>query len=71
MALIIGAFFTSLTPSAAFTLIAKLAEKKSEIPAFNGLMLQVQGAGILFGPSITGWSCLRDHMSLGLRQASF
>ncbi|MGB1967234.1 MAG: CynX/NimT family MFS transporter [Litorivicinaceae bacterium] len=56
MALIIGAFFTSLTPSAAFTLIAKLAEKKSEIPAFNGLMLQVQGAGILFGPSITGWA---------------
>jgi len=30
--------------------------KKSEIPAFNGLMLQVQGAGILFGPSITGWA---------------
>ena len=54
--LIIGAFFTSLTPSAAFTLIAKLAKKKSEIPAFNGLMLQVQGAGILFGPSLTGWA---------------
>ena len=28
IALIIGAFFTSLTPSAVFTLIAKLAEKK-------------------------------------------
>ena len=56
IALIIGAFFTSLTPSAVFTLIDKLAEKKSEIPAFNGLMLQVQGAGILFGPSITGWA---------------
>ena len=53
---IIGAFFTSLTPSAAFTLIAKLTKKKSEIPAFNGLMLQVQGAGILFGPSLTGWA---------------
>ena len=56
MALIIGAFFTSLTPSAVFTLIAKLADNKSEIPAFNGLMLQVQGAGILFGPSVTGWA---------------
>lgn len=56
IALIIGAFFTSLTPSAAFTLIAKLTKKKSEIPAFNGLMLQVQGAGILFGPSLTGWA---------------
>lgn len=56
IALILGALFTSLTPSAAFTIITKLTSKKSEIPAFNGLMLQVQGGGILFGPSLTGWA---------------
>ena len=55
-AILVGAFFTSLTPSAAFTLIARIASQKSDIPAFNGLMLQVQGAGILFGPSVTGWA---------------
>lgn len=55
ISLILGAFFTSLSPSAAFTLIAKLSTRTSEIPAFNGLMLQVQGAGILFGPALTGW----------------
>jgi DHA1 family inner membrane transport protein len=54
--ILIGALFTSLTPSAAFVLISKLASEKSDIPAFNGLMLQVQGAGILFGPSLTGWA---------------
>jgi len=54
--ILFGAFFTSMVPASCFTLIAKLADEPSDIPAFNGLMLQVQGAGILFGPSLTGWA---------------
>jgi len=54
--IILGAFFTSMVPTSCFTLIAKLADEPADIPAYNGLMLQVQGAGILFGPSLTGWA---------------
>ena len=49
--ILFGAFFTSMVPTSCFTLIAKLADEPADIPAYNGLMLQVQGAGILFGPS--------------------
>jgi cyanate permease len=45
-----------MVPTSCFTLIAKLADEPADIPAYNGLMLQVQGAGILFGPSLTGWA---------------
>jgi cyanate permease len=45
-----------MVPTSCFTLIAKLADEPTDIPAYNGLMLQVQGAGILFGPSLTGWA---------------
>lgn len=54
--ILLGAFFTSMVPTSCFTLIAKLANEPGDIPAYNGLMLQVQGAGILFGPSLTGWA---------------
>lgn len=54
--ILFGAFFTSMVPTSCFTLIAKLADEPADIPAYNGLMLQVQGAGILFGPSLTGWA---------------
>ena len=54
--ILFGAFFTSMVPTSCFTLIAKLADEPTDIPAYNGLMLQVQGAGILFGPSLTGWA---------------
>lgn len=61
LTLLAGAFFTSLTPSATFLLVNRMTREPAQIPSFNGMMLQVQGAGILLGPALIGWIVDQTH----------